>query len=880
MLRRLSLLATLVLAGVLAWIACRTPAPVPVSAPAAAFSAARAMADIQVIAASPHPTGSPENAKVRDYLAQRMRDLGLEVRIQAGEAFEQRPGEDEPWVSGAKIENVIGVLPGRDRSLPALAVMAHYDSVPGSPGAADDGAGVASALETARALKAAGGPDRDVAFVLTDGEEAGLIGARAFWADDPLAPRIKAVVNMDTRGGGGRSFMFESGRGDGETIARFQQAAAEPSSNSLAAFVYAHMPNGTDFTVAKDKEIPGLNFAFIGRPFDYHSASATPGHLERGALQHMGQQVLAATRELARSAPLPKASDDVVFSDLLGQVLVAYPTWAGWGVLAGAGLLFAFAARRAARVRPLSRAAMLRGVGGALAALLSLVPVADLARQITGAGDGLIGLRSLTAQFPLYDTALGAFALSAILAVGAGLATGRGRRILTAVPLLTGVAAFALGGFDLPALICGALAALLAVLSFGKPVDDWSGWSGVMILVGVLALALQVFAPTTAFLAAWPLLAASLVGAIAALTPKARLDHPLALLAALAAGAVTTAQLAALGHALVLGVGLELPAVISIFVLLALPALYPLIAGPRGEEDHGGIGWAGALFAAGLVLALVLRLHPFASPRTPRPTEVLAVADLDTGKFYRAAPLPKLDAWSREVLKAEGGAMRKGKLPALTGAPMSLSDAKRFEYAAPAYSWVCNYPVPQTPDLSHHGYIITGDDITGFSTAYVPRPPFEETNETEEGAHLRRMIDVAGSQRTCAASSGDPSSPAPLQVEFALNVPDDAVQLRLDLKASAPVTDVLIDERPITLLTTPGKWSHLVLAAPRGGVLVSFKPTGHGKLEARWAIVTPGWPAEAKPLPPRPADLMPWSLSDSTVTLQSIPAAGRPALTY
>ena len=44
------------------------PAVVPADAPKTEFSAERAMAHLQVIAREPHPVGSPENARVRDYL--------------------------------------------------------------------------------------------------------------------------------------------------------------------------------------------------------------------------------------------------------------------------------------------------------------------------------------------------------------------------------------------------------------------------------------------------------------------------------------------------------------------------------------------------------------------------------------------------------------------------------------------------------------------------------------------------------------------------------------------------------------------------------------------------------------------------------------------
>src|SRR3546814_7982288 len=80
----------------------------------------------------------------------------------------------------------------------AVMIAAHYDSVPAGPGAADDGIGVAVALETAYQLKGKK-LARPVLVVLTDAEEAGLGGAAAFAAHDPLAKRVGAVVKMEDR---------------------------------------------------------------------------------------------------------------------------------------------------------------------------------------------------------------------------------------------------------------------------------------------------------------------------------------------------------------------------------------------------------------------------------------------------------------------------------------------------------------------------------------------------------------------------------------------------------------------------------------------------------------------------------------------------------
>ena len=73
-----------VLAVVLAVWASMSPPPKPATAPDTAFSAARAFADIEQIARSPHPVGSAEHDRVQAYLTERMTALGLEVSLQQG----------------------------------------------------------------------------------------------------------------------------------------------------------------------------------------------------------------------------------------------------------------------------------------------------------------------------------------------------------------------------------------------------------------------------------------------------------------------------------------------------------------------------------------------------------------------------------------------------------------------------------------------------------------------------------------------------------------------------------------------------------------------------------------------------------------------------
>ncbi len=71
------LLGSLTLAFLLAVWTTQVPRPRPLDAPVAAFSAARAMTDIEQIARAPHPVGSAEHARVRAYLSERNTQLGL-----------------------------------------------------------------------------------------------------------------------------------------------------------------------------------------------------------------------------------------------------------------------------------------------------------------------------------------------------------------------------------------------------------------------------------------------------------------------------------------------------------------------------------------------------------------------------------------------------------------------------------------------------------------------------------------------------------------------------------------------------------------------------------------------------------------------------------
>ncbi|MFM8819769.1 MAG: M20/M25/M40 family metallo-hydrolase [Phenylobacterium sp.] len=650
---RLGALCLTLVAGLgLAIFLGQPPSPRPADAPTEAFSATRALADVGVIARSPHPVGSPENAEVRNYIVLRMQALGLSPEVRPDFSFRRLDRIEQPVFLGGRVENIIGVLPGKDRSAPALALVAHYDSVPNSPGAADDAAGVATVLEVARMLRTGPVPSRDVIFLLTDGEEAGLLGAQAFFERDPLARRIGFLINMEARGGGGRVQMFQTGKHNSGTIRLLQEAAQSPTSSSLAVLLYSAMPNDTDFTVSRAAGVAGMNFAFIGRQFDYHAASSTPANLDPGSLQHMGNQVSAVALTLARSAALPSQGPDKVFSHVAGDLLIAYPAALGWLILAVVGGLLALAVRNARRLGALDAPGVVRGVGAGVYLLLLTSALLHLARRIAASGDGFLEQRGLLARAGVWEIALLLIGLGVLLLTPYLAARGRGRLQACALALVAGAAALPFG-WDLAAVALGIAAGVTGVMTFGPPVRVAPAWTGVLLTALVTATVLQVIAPTAAFLVAWPLLAACLLALLTSLGASgARWRLPLA---GFAMGAPVTAWLLGYAHGVFLG--LDLPALLAVFAWLSALTLWPLLHGDAGEarlDRRVPIVTAGAV-AAGLALAAFLRLAPPWSERLPEVTVVQHLQDENTGEAFLVSPEPHLSRWSRRVLAREGG---------------------------------------------------------------------------------------------------------------------------------------------------------------------------------------------------------------------------------
>lgn len=277
---------------------------------------ARARATIDELAGTigSRPVGSPADTRARTYVAAALGEAGLSVRIQETDAVAPSLGVT------AHVANVIATRPGADRA--AIALVSHYDSVLDGPGAQDDALGVATCLEAARRLAAT--PLHHALMVLvTDGEEAGLMGARGVVTDPEVRTRVRAFLNFDGTGGTGPPVLFEAGPGRGDALAAWARGATSPFGGSFGVEIYKRLPNDTDFTILKGMGASGLNFAPIGDSYVYHTDRDVPAGVSDDTISREIANTIGIVRALDETG-LARTDDEPTFFDLGERTGIVY----------------------------------------------------------------------------------------------------------------------------------------------------------------------------------------------------------------------------------------------------------------------------------------------------------------------------------------------------------------------------------------------------------------------------------------------------------------------------------------------------------------------------------------------------------------------------
>jgi hypothetical protein len=550
-------------------LAYRPVVPLAAAGAPGAFSAVRAQAILKTLVGDgrPHPIGSSANARVRDAIVQQLTALGYKAELQSGLVCNK-------WGICGTPTNIVVTLQAAANGNDAVLLAAHYDSVPAGPGASDDGAGVAIVLEIARILAAMPAPHHPIVLLLTDGEEAGLLGALLFVREHPLSKQVKAAVNLDSRGVSGPSLMFETGTANAWALHLYSSAIRAPITNSLYYVVYKSLPNDTDFTVFKAASYQGFNFAFIGDVAAYHTPLDSYANAGLNSIQHQGDNALGALLALANSEELNPPVAESVYFDVFARAVVAWPAR-----LALPAALIVLGCLLAESILLFRRRALdgRQALWGATGALLNLILGAIL-------GAGSIVLLRFLGKLPPTDAA----------------------------PWIA---------HPLPMSIAAAFMALLSagIVSawFARRAGFWGFWMGGTLLVALLSVLFNALTPAASFAPLLASLAAVLgmlpcvLGFIRSRQPTAGAADFAVLLPCLGLTAVLAPMLLLLYSAL----GALAWAISTIALCLTTTFLLPLLANATRRDRRRVIVVSALMTLIGISITLLLPTYSAAWPQ-------------------------------------------------------------------------------------------------------------------------------------------------------------------------------------------------------------------------------------------------------------------------
>uniref|UniRef100_A0A3B3D0G3 Endoplasmic reticulum metallopeptidase 1 n=1 Tax=Oryzias melastigma TaxID=30732 RepID=A0A3B3D0G3_ORYME len=379
--------------------------------PTGEFNAAR-----QITSVGPRPVGSQENEvltvaylleqieSIRAKTAAGPHQLTVDVQHPTGSFSIDFLGGFTSFYD--HVTNIAVRLEPKGGSQHLMLANCHFDTVANSPGASDDAVSCAVMLEVLHSLANHSTPfHHGVIFLFNGAEENILQASHGFITQHPWAKNVRAFINLEAAGVGGKEVVFQTGPENPWLVQAYVHAAKHPFASVVGQEVFQSgvIPSDTDFRIYRDfGNIPGIDLAFIENGFIYHTKYDTADRILSGSIQRAGDNILAVLKHLLMSEKLADSSEyrhgNMVFFDVLGVVVVAYP--------ARVGTILNYMVATAAFLY-LAKKASLPGNGGVavLSWFVTLVSVLIVALIVTLLGRSMFWYTHFYASICLYGAA-------------------------------------------------------------------------------------------------------------------------------------------------------------------------------------------------------------------------------------------------------------------------------------------------------------------------------------------------------------------------------------------------------------------------------------------------------------------------------------------
>ncbi|MBT7199669.1 MAG: M28 family peptidase [Candidatus Marinimicrobia bacterium] len=253
--------------------------------------------------------GTTGHKQAIEYLKDRM--LQAELEPYSGDSFEL------PYqVESTQYINLAGILPGIDRSLEPILLIAHYDTCGDQPGADDNAAAIAIWLDVVEALQNLS-LQRDMLILFPDAEEpprflSEHMGSTNFYEDQLQLPihagLVLDLVGHDISLEGMEELLFIFGAESHPDLAEVLTDTQLPEGLKNIATLNRYVGDLSDHHVLRQNGEPYLFFT-CGRWEHYHQKSDIPEHLNYEKMDRISQYLVSLIQQLDLKDLHEKVSD-------------------------------------------------------------------------------------------------------------------------------------------------------------------------------------------------------------------------------------------------------------------------------------------------------------------------------------------------------------------------------------------------------------------------------------------------------------------------------------------------------------------------------------------------------------------------------------------
>jgi hypothetical protein len=212
----------------------------------------------------------------------------------------------------------------------SLLLSSHYDAALGSAAASDDGVSIAIMLELLRLYSLNPPQHASIIFNFNGAEESILPAAHGFITQDPWKETIRAFINLEAAGAGGRELLFQTG--SDELALAYARGAKYPYATIVAQEIFQSgvVNSDTDFRVYRDYGvIPGMDYAYVSNGYVYHTSLDVIERIQEGAIQRLGENLVGVIEEIANQPGVLKEiaskshHSETLFLDLFGYKMIS-----------------------------------------------------------------------------------------------------------------------------------------------------------------------------------------------------------------------------------------------------------------------------------------------------------------------------------------------------------------------------------------------------------------------------------------------------------------------------------------------------------------------------------------------------------------------------